>query len=78
MGAPELQAVLAVGGGAGVFSPSTRSKSASFVLDICAPMVKVRVSERMSERLPHYHFYRHHIPIHFCCYFCLSQMMKLW
>ena len=31
MGAPELQVVLAVGGGAGVFSPSTRSKSASFV-----------------------------------------------
>ena len=31
MDAPELQAVLAVGGGAGVFSSSTRSKSASFV-----------------------------------------------
>ena len=34
MGAPELQAVLAVGGGAGVFSPSTRSKSASFVIHV--------------------------------------------
>ena len=32
MGASELQAVLAVGGGAGVFSPSTRTKSASFVV----------------------------------------------
>ena len=31
MGASELQAVLAVGGGAGVFNPSTRTKSASFV-----------------------------------------------
>ena len=34
MGASELQAVLAVGGGAGVFSPSTRSKSASFVMAV--------------------------------------------
>ena len=31
MGASERQAILAVGEGAGVFSPSTRSKSASFV-----------------------------------------------
>jgi len=33
MGASELKAVLAVGGGAGVFSLSTRTKSASFVVD---------------------------------------------
>ena len=31
MGASERQCILAVGGGAGVFSPYTRTKSASFV-----------------------------------------------
>ena len=36
MGASERQAILAVGGAAGVFSPSTQTESASFIVTCVA------------------------------------------